>query len=599
MSSNVLGAVSGHNLQSSTTNRVHDDVPGDIELSPRVWNDAAGEETAIVGPELVPITEGFVTSQRSFGFWMIIIGLGVTLLLCALENTVITTAGPSILADFDMGGNWIWVTNAFFLSSAAFQPLNGQLANVFGRRWPTLCVVATFMLGSGICGGATSGGMLIAGRAIQGIGSGGILQAYDTIVSDLVPLRDRGNYIAVVLLIYSIGTTLGPVIGGGLIDVGSWRWCFYINLPVGGVSLIMLFSFLHVRSRRDSDWFTRLVRGVDLIGNLLIVAGTTIMLVALSYAGNPYPWGSWHTLVPLVIGLALLGVLGAWESLSLWASRYSWSTPLVKWAPPEPVMPPRLFASATSVIIAINTFLYTAVTYWGVFFLPVYFQTVKLASPLAAGVDVLPLSLLAVPTAAAAAFTLSYVGRYKAIHLIGFAIYTVGCGLLTLLTEESPKSAWVCYELLCAAGAGMLLNSQLPAFQAPIEEVDQAVATGTWNFVRTLGSVWGIAIPAAIFASRVDNLVAAGAISSDPIAAALLTGGGAYEHGSASFIKSFADPAAQAQIRHVYMLACQRVYQAGIPFLGVAFLLGLFEKDIKLRTVLETDFGLDDRKEKA
>lgn len=117
-------------------------------------------------------------TQHSLAFWMIILGLGVTLLLSAFENTVLTTAAPAILAEFDLGGNWIWVTNAFFLCSAAFQPLTGQLANIFGRRWVTLCIVAIFMLGSGICGGATSGGMLIAGRAVQGIGSGGILQSF-------------------------------------------------------------------------------------------------------------------------------------------------------------------------------------------------------------------------------------------------------------------------------------------------------------------------------------------------------------------------------------------------------------------------------------
>lgn len=129
-----------------------------------------------------PETDGWggpaTTTQHSLAFWMIILGLGITLLLSAFENTILTTAAPAILAEIDLGGNWIWVTNAFFLCSAAFQPLTGQLANVFGRRWLTLCIVAIFMLGSGICGGATSGRMLIAGRAVQGIGSGGIVQSF-------------------------------------------------------------------------------------------------------------------------------------------------------------------------------------------------------------------------------------------------------------------------------------------------------------------------------------------------------------------------------------------------------------------------------------
>lgn len=168
-------------------------------------------------------SDDFEVVRKSLSFWAIIIGLGITMWLAALENSVITTAAPAILADIPMGDNWIWLTNAFFLASAAFQPLLGQLANLFGRRWTTLCVVAIFMIGSGVCGGATNQAGLIAGRAVQGIGSGGILMAFgmppiritkrlvrllthlyiDTIVSDLVPLRYRGYYIAIILMIYS------------------------------------------------------------------------------------------------------------------------------------------------------------------------------------------------------------------------------------------------------------------------------------------------------------------------------------------------------------------------------------------------------------
>ncbi|KAI1349117.1 major facilitator superfamily domain-containing protein [Xylaria sp. FL0043] len=167
--------------------------------------------------------DDFQDIKRSFRFWVIILGLGITMWLAALENTVITTAAPAILAEIPLGDNWIWLTNAFFLASAAFQPLLSQLANLFGRRWVTMSVIAMFTMGSGICGGAKNGATLIAGRAIQGAGSGGILMAYDTIVSDLVPLRYRGNYIAIILLIYTIGTTMGAFIGGAIVDNTSWR----------------------------------------------------------------------------------------------------------------------------------------------------------------------------------------------------------------------------------------------------------------------------------------------------------------------------------------------------------------------------------------
>ena len=395
------------------------------------------------------------------------------------------------------------------------------------------------------------------------------------VVSDLVPLRYRGNYIAIILLIYSIGTTMGAFIGGVIVQHVSWRWVFYINLPLGGASLLIMFLFLHVNYKRDTSWINRLKR-IDVVGNGILMGGTVSMLIALTYAGTRYPWSSWHTLVPLLLGFAAFFLFGAFE-----ASHF---------APSEPVMPPRLFATRTSVIIAINTFLFTAVVYWAIFFLPVYFQSVQLLSPTHAGVNIIPVSLLGVPSAAAAAAAVSRWGTYKAIHLLGFTLFTIGMGLFSLLDEHSPVGEWVGFDFTGPIGAGLLLNTQLPAFQAPVSEKDQAAATGTWSFIRTLGSVWGVAIPAAIFANRVDTLVAGGAIS-NPLAAKLLVGGGAYQYASAAFVEKF-PTAIQIEIRAVYRLAIQRVFAIGIAFSGAAFLLCLFEKDIPLRTELVTEYGL-------
>ncbi|KAF2995170.1 hypothetical protein E8E14_002484 [Neopestalotiopsis sp. 37M] len=526
-------------------------------------------------PDAVPNME-FKAVQRSFRFWAIIIALGIMLLLSALENTVITTAAPYILAEIPLGDNWVWCTNAFFLASAAFQPLLGQLSNLFGRRWMILCVIAIYTLGSGICGGATSGAALIAGRTVQGAGSGGIIQGYDTIISDLVPLRYRGNYIAIILLIYSMGTTFGALIGGLLVDHTTWRWCFYINLPIGAVSLVVLFFCLHVHHRRDTSVLLRLKR-IDVVGNGILIGGTTSMLIALSYAGTRYAWSSWRTLVPLLIGFASFFVFAAFE-----ASRF---------APAEPVMPPRLFRNRTSIIVIINTFLYSTATYWVIFFLPVYFQAVRLDSPTRAGINIIPVTLLSVPTASLAAWAMTKWGKFKALHLTGFALFNIGLGLFTRLNENTPVGEWVGYMFVGPIGGGLLLSTQLPAFQAPIPEEDQAIATASWNFTRTLGGIWGVAIPAAIFANRVNALVAEGYISNS-VAAAMLIDGGAYEHASAEFVRSFPTPSDQAAIVVVYRLAIQRTFLVCLAFSGLAFLLCLFEKNIPLRTELVTEYGL-------
>ncbi|RYP08468.1 hypothetical protein DL764_001894 [Monosporascus ibericus] len=537
-----------------------------LEPNAKEWTDTQRPGDAQSQEELHQYD--FRAAQRSFGFWAIIVGLGVTMWLAALENTVITTAAPTILEEIPLGDDWIWLTNAFFLASATFQPLLGQLANLFGRRWMTMFVISMFMLGSGICGGANNSASLIAGRAVQGAGSGGILMAY-------VPLRYRGYYIAIILLIYSIGTTMGALIGGVIVDNMSWRWVFYINLPIGAVSLFIMFLYLQVQHRRETSIMNRLKR-IDYVGNGILIGGTTSMLIALTYAGTRYEWSSWHTLLPLIFGFASYFLFGVFEACRL--------------APAEPVMPPRLFYSPTSVIIAVNTFLFTAIIYWSIFFLPVYFQAVKLDSPTTAGINVMPISLLGVPTAAAAAAAISRWGKYKVIHLLGFTLYTIGLGLFSRLDENSPTGEWVGYMFTSPIGAGLLLNSQLPAFQAPVSEADQAAATGSWNFIRTLGSVWGVAIPAAIFANYVDIRIAEGAIS-DPAAAGLLVNGGAYQFASAEFIRRF-PPLVQSQIRALYRMAFQRVLYAGIAFTGLAWFLCLFEKDIPLRTVLVTEYGL-------
>ncbi|KAI9641173.1 hypothetical protein NHQ30_010603 [Ciborinia camelliae] len=504
--------------------------------------------------------------ERGFRFWCIIIGLGITNLLGALENTVVSTAAPVILSDLQLGQNFIWITNAFFVCSAAFQPLFGQLCNVFGRRWIAMAIVAIFVLGSGICGAANSGGMLIAGRAVQGMGSGGIIMI---IVSDLVPLRERGNYMAVVLAIYGIGVSLGPFIGGAIVSSTTWRWVFYLNLPIGGTSLLVLYLFLHVNHNKDMTFAQKLKR-IDILGNLILMAGTVAILYALSISN---PWSSWHKLVPLILGFLALFLFAGYEASGI---------------PSEPVMPPRLFTTRTSVLVSINTFLNSALLFWVMFFLPVYFQSVALDSPRRTGVALLPYSLVGIPGAAISAMALSRWGKFRPLHFAGFALFTISLGLFSLQREETSTAEWATYQCVFALGAGMVLNTLLPAFQAPASEADQAAATATWCFIRTCGSVWGVAIPAAIFNNRVAAL--RDQLSNKNIREQLAHGS-AYQIAAAQFIDRYPLPV-QAELRAVYREALQRVWQIAVVFAGLACVLVWLEDEIPLRTVLDTEYGL-------
>ncbi|KAI0899973.1 MFS general substrate transporter [Annulohypoxylon nitens] len=514
-------------------------------------------------------------AKRDFRFWAIIVGLCIANFQSSLENSVIVTSGPAIVNDLKMGEEFIWITNAFFLCCAAVQPLFGQLCNIFGRRWLMLFAIALFTLGSGICGGAKNSAMLIAGRGVQGAGSGGIGMIVSIIIADLVPLRERGYFLAIIMILYTVGMTCGPIVGGAIVDGTTWRWVFWINLPIGGVSLVLLYFFLHVNYNKEMTLEQKL-RRIDWVGNGLLMAGTIVMLYALTYAGVKYSWGSWQTLVPLLIGVFVIFLFAVWEGRGL---------------SPELVMPPQLFHHRTSLISAINTFLHWMLVYWGTYFLPIYFQAVLLFSAERAGVSLLPMTLISIPGCAVAAILVSRWGKFKILHLIGEAVFTVGLGLFALQWEGSTTAEWATYQSIGALGGGVVLETLLPAFQAPVPEKDQAAATATWAFIRTVGGVWGVAIPATIFNNRVDQLVYT---VSDPQARQLLAGGGAYSHASASFVTSFPDPVV-AEIRAVYREALKLVFLTAVAFGGVATLLFLLEKDVPLRQQLETEYGLTEK----
>ncbi|KAI0547647.1 major facilitator superfamily domain-containing protein [Xylaria curta] len=469
--------------------------------------------------------------------WAIIAGMTVALILTAFENTAVTVALPIIVSDLDMGENYIWLTNAFFISSAAIQPLVGQLCNIFGRRWIMLANVAIFTLGSGICGGANNAAMIIAGRVVQGLGSGGITLLGDIILSDLVPLRLRGNYLGAILSVFGIAVTLGPFLGGSIVATTTWRWIFYLNLPIGGAALIILFIFLQVHYDDDAPFSQKLKR-IDLLGNVVLVG---------------------------------------------------------RFAATEPVIPPRLFQHRTSVIIAINTFINSGLTFWCLFFLPVFFQAVKLYGPQYSGVALLPVTVIAIPGSALAAIAISRWGRYKPVHVAGFGVLVIGLGLLTLQNPSSTVAQWASYQSIAALGGGVLINSQLPAFQSPVEESDQAAASATWGFIRSIGWVWGVAVPATVFNNRISQLK--GHIT-DPVAVQALSSGGSYGSASAAFVRQF-PPETQDQLRYVFSQGVLRVFQVSIAFAGLGFLLSLFEDEIALRKKLKTKYGLKQKGDKA
>ncbi|KAM7195879.1 Major facilitator superfamily domain containing protein [Rhypophila sp. PSN 637] len=513
---------------------------------------------------------------RDYRFWCVIVALCAMMALASLENTVIVTSLPFIAEELGIGRDYVWVGNIFFLTNAAVQPFFGQLCNLFGRRHLALFIVVIYTLGSGIAGGARSTAMLLAGRAVQGAGSGGITMIETLIIADLVPLRDRGNFQAILAMTYAIGMAAGPVIGGVIVQRTSWRWVFYINLPFGGVCLGLLWLFLRVKWDKETKPWDKLKR-IDVAGNSLIVASTVAVLLALTWAGAYHPWSSPSVLIPLILGL--LGFVGLF-----WLESSA--------AILEPVMPPRLFASRTSTIIFANTFLVSTLSYWVFFWLPIYFQSVQLSTPAFSGVQILPITLIAVPGAAVGAVVLSKYGKYKILHIVGFAFLAAGMGSLSVLDLDSSTVEWVCLQILPAIGAGMVLDTLLPAFQAGVAEADAAAATASWTFIRSFGNIWGVAIPAAVFNTYTYQHAKD---ISDATAREYLQSGESYTWATKSFIEGFSEPV-QTQIRQVFSGALSRIFLAASAFAGLAFLLSFVEREIHLRSELETQFGLEEKK---
>ncbi|KAJ3565754.1 hypothetical protein NPX13_g7383 [Xylaria arbuscula] len=514
-------------------------------------------------------------------FWLTFVCLVLTAFVSALEGSIVSTALPSIARALDASENYIWVVNVYYLTSAAVQPIYGQLADLWGRRWLTIGAVAIFTIGSGICGGATTVDILIGGRTIQGLGAAGINTLVELIMCDLLPLRERGQFFGVLFLFIILGSVIGPFLGGILVDRVSWRWAFLINVPFGGVATLLLIFVLKLKHNAPGNAIDKLKK-IDYIGNFLLAGSVSSVLYALTYGGTRYTWTNPGILVALIIGL-----LGHVVFIFFEGSRFCTS----------PVMPLSLFGNRTSTAAYVATFFQTIVSFWVLYFLPLYFQSTQLVSPTRSGVLLLPFSIIYALAAFVGGGLTTKLGRYRNLHFIGFGLMTIGVGLFTIFNRGTHLAVIVVLEIIVAFGIGVTTPNLLTAIQAALPESLNALSTGTFAFVRSVGTIWGVSIPAAIFNNRVDQLVHE---LTDESAREALSNGGAYESASSVFVDSFPD-AVRDVIISIYERSLQRVWQIGIVFAGIGFLVIAFEKDLELRKDKEKteEVGLEDRSKAA
>lgn len=517
--------------------------------------------------------------KKGWRFVAIFSALCMATFLAALDTAIIATALPTIAAALNSEALYVWTITSYLLASTAVQPLFGQTADIFGRRDLTLLSVALFALGSGIAGGANSTAMMIGGRTVQGIGGGGINVMVEIVVCDLVSLRERGKYVGIIGSMWAIGSVVGPIVGGALSQHTTWRWIFYINLPLSGAALALLIPFLRLNYRREGTIIDRLKR-VDYLGNTILILAVISVLLALTWGGTVHAWSSWRTIVPLVLGLAGLAGFLVYEA-----------SPAVK----EATMPISLFTNRTSATTYLLSFLHGIILYWACYFLPVYFQAVLEASPTRSGIMLLPIATTTAPFGVAAGVLITVTGHYRIFHFLGFGLMTIACGLFSLLDEHSTAGDWIGFQILFGVGAGFIFTSCLPAILAALPESEVARATATWTFLRSFGSVWGTAIPSAIFNSHVNNLVAS---IPDAATRALMVNGGAYEHATVTFIRSYNGSPLKMDIIRVYVDSLRLIWYVALPFAGIGFPLAFLIKGLHLRDELNTEFGMTENNER-
>ncbi|KAI6354008.1 hypothetical protein MCOR25_008792 [Pyricularia grisea] len=508
-------------------------------------------------------------AKKGCDFWFTFSSLVLTAFLSALEGSVVSTALPTIARALEASENYVWVVNVYYLSNAAFQPIYGQLADLWGRRWLTIGAVVIFTVGSGICGGATSIDMLIGGRAIQGLGSAGINMLVELILCDLLPLRERGQFFGIIFMFVILGSVIGPFLGGILVDRVSWRWVFYINIPFSGVCVVLLFFFLHIKNAGTGNFIDK-VKRIDFFGNFLLAASVGSCLFALTYGDTRYPFSDTRIIVSLVLGL--LGHV---------AFMFFEASPWCK----EPVMPMVLFKNRTSAGAYIATFLQTLVSFWVLYFLPLYFQSTQLVSATRSGVMLLPFSVVYALSSLAGGALTTKLGRFRNIHFASFALMTIGMGTLTILNRSTSLAVIVVLEMIVALAIGVPTANLLTAIQAALPDELNALSTGTFAFLRSVGTIWGVSIPAAIFNNRFDQLLPE---LSDPTAVRALQRGGAYQQATSEFVDSFPSDVRDVIIS-IYERSLERVWQIGIVFAGVGFLVIFLERDLKLGTQKKTE----------
>ena len=502
-----------------------------------------------------PPQRGGATQEHVSGNVLVSIGaLLLGMLLAALDQTIVSTALPTIVSDLGGLDHLSWVVTAYLLASTAATPLWGKLGDQYGRKRLFQTAIVIFLIGSALCGMAQNMPQLIAFRAVQGLGGGGLMVLSMAIVGDVVSPRERGRYQGLFGAVFGATSVLGPLLGGLFTEHLSWRWVFYVNLPVGVVALAVIATALHI-PRKTAQHV------IDYLGTFLIAAVATCLILVASLGGTTWGWGSTQIAGMILLGVGLAVAFVAVERRAA-----------------EPVLPLKLFRIRTFALSAVISFVVGFAMFGAMTYLPTFLQVVQGVTPTMSGVHMLPMVFGMLLSSTASGQIVSRTGRWKVFPIAGTGVTTLGLLLLHQLDENSSTAQMSVDFFVFGLGLGLVMQVLVLIVQNAVSYEDLGVATSGATFFRSIGASFGVAIFGTVFASRLgDKLtdafrgtrlpagISADALKSDP-------------RGIGSLPPALRDPAL-----HAYASSITDVFLYAAPVALLGFVLAWFLKEDKLR----------------
>ena len=545
-----------------------------------VLESARKSETILKPSSLLELEPSAPIKKRStVRLVLVLVALYLTLFSSALNGTIVSTAIPTICAEFSSAAGYAWIGGAYLLATGASAPIWAKVSDIWGRK-PILLISSGLWIATCIlCALAKNMPMLIVGRALQGTAGGGLIQLVNIIICDLFSLRSRALFIGLLEVMWAVAGGIGPVLGGVFSQYATWRWIFWINVPVGACAFALLALFLDVHNPRTR--FKDGAKAVDWAGTFSMLGLVLMLLLGLNFGGVVFPWSSPKVIVLIAVGL-LMTIVFVFSEKKL--AKY-------------PLVPLRLLTHRSNVACFIITFVHEYSVLSSEYYLPLYFQSVQQASPSRSGVLVLPFSVVTAVGGIVCGLLIWKTGRYLELTYIGLFLLTLGEGLLIKLGAESSLVEIVVYQIICGAGAGLLFEPPMIAIQALSSQDDVATAVGTLAFIRAIATSLAAVIGGVIFQNGMDeqsaNLQRAGLSSS---ALDMLRGSNAGAN-IEQVMKIVTERAQQNAVKMAYASSMKYIWVVCTCLVFVGLISSLMMKRAELsKEHTETITGLKDEK---